>query len=151
MASLYKDKRRGENVKAIRGNYVDWTTLLTTRYPSVRSLYATLLTSIRVFRGLADSTWRPSVRGNVVLIRSSLMYTTGVPSRSGKSAIAHNIAHRCNLEKLLLANFFFSCSDPAHSNAKSFIMTIAYQILVNVSGTRERIVGNIEQDPLILT
>ena len=73
------------------------------------------------------------------------------PAGAGKTAIAHDIAHRCDLEKLLLASFFFSRSDPARSNANALIATIAYQIAVNVPGTREKIVATIEQDPLIFT
>jgi hypothetical protein len=73
------------------------------------------------------------------------------PAGAGKSAIAHEIAQHCDLEKLLLASFFFSRSDTARSNAKSLIATIAYQIAINIPGTREKIVATIEQDPLILT
>jgi hypothetical protein len=72
------------------------------------------------------------------------------PAGAGKTAIAHNIAQRCDLEKLLLASFFFSRSDPTRSTAKSLIATIAYQIAINIPGTREKIVATIEQDPLIL-
>ena len=72
------------------------------------------------------------------------------PAGAGKTAIAHDIAHRCDLEKLLLASFF-SRSDRRRSNAKSLIATIAYQIAINIPGTREKIVATIEQDPLILT
>jgi hypothetical protein len=60
------------------------------------------------------------------------------PAGAGKSAIAHDIAQRCDLEKLLLASFFFSRSDPARRNAKSLIVTISYQIAINIPGTRER-------------
>ena len=70
---------------------------------------------------------------------------------AGKSAIANSIARRCDFEKLLLAGFFFSRFDPARSTAKSLIATIAYQMAVNIPGTREKIVGMIEQDPLIFT
>jgi len=70
---------------------------------------------------------------------------------AGKSAITRGIAHRCHLEKLLLASFFFSRSDPTRSNAKSLIATIAYQITTNIPGTWEKIAGIMEQDPLILT
>jgi len=73
------------------------------------------------------------------------------PAGAGKSAIAHDIAKRCDLEKLLLASFFFSRSDPARSNAKSLIATIAYQIAINIPGIRDTIVATVEQDPLILT
>jgi hypothetical protein len=73
------------------------------------------------------------------------------PAGAGKTAIAHDIAHRCDLEKLLLASFFFCRSDPARSNAKSLIATIAYQIAINIPGTREKIVATFEHDPLILT
>ena len=73
------------------------------------------------------------------------------PAGAGKSAIAHDIAHRCHLEKFLLANFFFSRSDSTRSNAKSLIATIAYQIAISIPGTREKIVATIERDPLILT
>ena len=73
------------------------------------------------------------------------------PAGAGKSAIAHDIAHRCHLENLLLASFFFSRSNSARSNAKSLIATISYQIAINIHGTREKIVATIEQDPLILT
>jgi len=73
------------------------------------------------------------------------------PAGAGKTAIAHDIAHCCDLEKLLLASFFFSRSDPTRSNAKFLIPTIAYQIAINIPGTREKISATIEQDPLILT
>ena len=73
------------------------------------------------------------------------------PAGAGKSAIAGVIANRCELKKLLLASFFFSRSDPAINNSKSFIATIAYQIALKIPETRERIVATIEQDPLILT
>ena len=73
------------------------------------------------------------------------------PAGAGKSAIAHNIAERCELEKLLLASFFFSRSDPARSNSKSLIATISYQIAINIPGTREKVVAAIERDPLILS
>ena len=70
---------------------------------------------------------------------------------AGKSAIAHNIADRCELEKLLVASFFFSRSDPACSNSKSLIATISYQITINIPGARENVVAAIERDPLILS
>ena len=73
------------------------------------------------------------------------------PAGAGKSAIAHNIAKRCELEKLLLANFFFSRSDPARSHSKALITTISYQIAINIPGTREKVVAAIERDPLILS
>ena len=73
------------------------------------------------------------------------------PAGAGKSAIAHKIAERCELEKLLLASFFFSRSDPARSNSKSLITTISYQIAINIPGTREKVVAAIERDPLILS
>jgi hypothetical protein len=73
------------------------------------------------------------------------------PAGTGKSAIAHDIAHRCDLKKLLLSSFFFSRSDPTRGNAKYLIATIAYQIAINIPGTREKIVATIEKDPLILT
>jgi len=71
------------------------------------------------------------------------------PAGAGKTAIAHNIAERCDLENLLLATFFFSRSDPTRNNSKSFITTIAYQIAINIPGTRDKIVAAIERDPLI--
>jgi len=73
------------------------------------------------------------------------------PAGAGKSAIAHNIAERCDLEGLLLASFFFSRSDSRRNNSKSLFTTIAYQIAINIPGTREKIVAAIERDPLILT
>ena len=73
------------------------------------------------------------------------------PAGAGKTAIAHNIAERCDLENLLLASFFFSRSDSARSNSKSFIATIAYQIAINIPGTQQKIVTAIDRDPLILT
>jgi hypothetical protein len=72
------------------------------------------------------------------------------PAGAGKSAIAHNIAERCELEKLLLASFFFSRSDPARSHSKALITTISYQIAINIPGTREKIAAAIDRDPLIL-
>ncbi|KIM47225.1 hypothetical protein M413DRAFT_23460 [Hebeloma cylindrosporum] len=73
------------------------------------------------------------------------------PAGAGKSAIAHNIAERCNLENLLLASFVFSRSDPTCGNANSLIATIAYQIAINVPQTREKIIAAVEHDPLVLT
>ena len=73
------------------------------------------------------------------------------PAGAGKSAIAHDIAHRCNLQKLLLASFSFSRSDSTRSNTKSLIATISYQVAISIPGTREKIVSTIERDPLILT
>jgi hypothetical protein len=73
------------------------------------------------------------------------------PAGAGKTAIAHNIAQRCDLEKLLLAGFFFSRSDPTRNTAKSLIATIAYQISINIPGTGEKIFCAIQRDPLILT
>ena len=73
------------------------------------------------------------------------------PAGAGKSAIAHNIAERCELEKLLLAGFFFSRSDPTRSNSKFLITTISYQIAINIPGTREKITAAIDRDPLILS
>jgi hypothetical protein len=61
------------------------------------------------------------------------------PVGAGKSAIAHDIARRCDLEKLLLASFFFSRSDSTRSNAKSLIATIAYQITINIPGRERRL------------
>jgi len=71
------------------------------------------------------------------------------PAGAGKSAIANNIAQRCDFENILLASFFFSRSDPARNNSKSLITTIAYQITINIPGTQEKIVAAIERDPLI--
>ena len=73
------------------------------------------------------------------------------PAGAGKSAIAHNIAERCELEKLLLASFFFSRFDPPRSNSKSLISTISYQIAINIPGTREKVIAAINRDPLILS
>jgi len=73
------------------------------------------------------------------------------PAGAGKTAIAHTIAERCDLEKLLLASFFFSRADPARNNSKSLIATIAYQIAIRIPGMREKIVAAVERDPLILT
>ena len=67
----------------------------------------------------------------------------------GKTSIAHAIAHRCDLEKLLLASFFFSHSDNTRRGSPSLIATIAYQISINIPGTGERIFAAIERDPLI--
>jgi hypothetical protein len=72
------------------------------------------------------------------------------PAGAGKTAIAHKIAERCDLENLLLASFFFSCSDPTRSHTKSLIATISYQIAINIPGTRQKIVAAVERDPLVL-
>ena len=72
------------------------------------------------------------------------------PAGAGKSAIARNIAERCDLEKILLATFFFSRSDPARNNPKSLIATIAYQIMTNLPETRGKMIACIDRDPLIL-
>jgi hypothetical protein len=81
---------------------------------------------------------------------AAIMWLYG-PAGAGKSAIAHGIARRCDLEKLLLASFFFSRSDPARSTAKSLIATIAYQVAINIPGTGKMIFDTIGRDPLILT
>jgi hypothetical protein len=73
------------------------------------------------------------------------------PSGTGKSTIARKIAELCNLNKLLLASFFFSRSDPSRNNPKSLIATIAYQIAINLPETQRKIVAAIERDPLVLT
>jgi hypothetical protein len=73
------------------------------------------------------------------------------PAGAGKSAITHKIAERCELEKLLLASFFFSRSDPARSNSRSLITTISYQIAINIPGTKDKVVAAMERDPLILS
>ena len=70
---------------------------------------------------------------------------------AGKSVIAHDIAQRCDLQKLLIASFFFSRSNPTRSTAKPLIATIAYEMWRNIPCTQEKIVGMIEQDPLIFT
>jgi len=72
------------------------------------------------------------------------------PAGAGKSAIAGNIAERCDLEKILLAAFFFSRSDPTRNNPKSLIATIAYQITTNLPETRAKMIAFIDRDPLIL-
>jgi len=64
--------------------------------------------------------------------RNALILWFYGPAGAGKTAIAHNIAERCDLENLLLASFFFSRSDPARSDPKSLITTIAYQITINI-------------------
>jgi hypothetical protein len=73
------------------------------------------------------------------------------PAGAGKSAIAKKIAELCNSEKHLLASFFFSRADPTRSNATSLIVTIAYQIAINLPQTRGKVVAAIERDPLIVT
>lgn len=73
------------------------------------------------------------------------------PAGAGKSAIAQKIAEMCDIEKLLLACFFFSRSDPTRCDAKSLMPTIAYQITTNFPETREKVVAAIERDPLIFT
>jgi hypothetical protein len=70
---------------------------------------------------------------------------------AGKSVIAHDIAQRCDLQKFMLASFFFSRSDPTRSMAKPLIATIAYEMWRNIPCTQEKIIGIIEQDPLIFT
>jgi hypothetical protein len=82
--------------------------------------------------------------------RAVILWLYG-PAGAGKTAIAHDIAQRCDLEKLLLASFFFSRSDSTRSNVKCLIATIAYQIAINIPGTREKIAATIERDPLIFT
>ena len=81
---------------------------------------------------------------------AAIMWLYG-PAGAGKSAIMHAIARCCDLQKLLLASFFFSRSDPACSTAKSLIATIAYQIAINIPRTGKMIFDTIGQDPLILT
>ena len=73
------------------------------------------------------------------------------PAGAGKSAIARKIAELCQLEKRLLASFFFSRTDPTRNNPTSLIATIAYQIAINFPATREKIAAAIEHDPLLLT
>lgn len=73
------------------------------------------------------------------------------PAGAGKSAIAQKIAEICDIERLLLASFFFSRSDPTRCDAKSLISTIAYQVTTNFLETREIVVAAIDRDPLIFT
>jgi len=71
------------------------------------------------------------------------------PAGAGKSTITRKIAELCDLNKLLLATFFFAHSDPSRNNPKSLVATIAYQIAINITETRRKVVAAIERDPLI--
>lgn len=72
------------------------------------------------------------------------------PAGSGKSAIAQSIAEQCYEEKLLLASFFFSRSDPLRNHAKNLVATLVYQIYQIVPPyTQDLILRVIQQDPLI--
>ena len=73
------------------------------------------------------------------------------PAGAGKSAIAGKIAELCQLEKRLLASFFFSRADPTRNNHRSLIATIAYQIAINFPTTRGKMAAAIEHDPLLFT
>ena len=73
------------------------------------------------------------------------------PAGAGKSTITRKIAELCNLNKLLLATFYFARADPSRNNPKSLIATIAYQIAINLPETRGKIVAAIERDPLVFT
>jgi len=61
-------------------------------------------------------------------VNAVIMWIYG-KSGAGKSAIAQTIADCCDVQRLLLASFFFSRLDPSRNNPKSLITTIAYQIV----------------------
>jgi len=83
-------------------------------------------------------------------LKSFIMWVYG-PAGAGKSAIAQTIAEICEQEMTLLASFFFSRNDPSRNNVKPLIATIAYQIISNLPGVRDAVLGAVERDPLIFS
>jgi len=56
---------------------------------------------------------------------------------TGKSALGQTIAETCASEKLLLASFFFSRTDPSRNTVNALVATLAYQIGTTISGSLE--------------
>lgn len=79
---------------------------------------------------------------------TSLMWLDG-DAGAGKTVIAHALARRCQTENILAASFFFCLSDDRLSDGAKFISTLAYQIWVNIPGTRPYIEAAISLSPLI--
>ncbi|KDQ09111.1 hypothetical protein BOTBODRAFT_191302 [Botryobasidium botryosum FD-172 SS1] len=74
---------------------------------------------------------------------------TGVAG-SGKSAIAHTVAHRCNEEGLLTSSFFFSRDVAERNNPRKLLSTMARD-LARDPHIRERISLAIESDQSLAT
>ena len=81
---------------------------------------------------------------------SFIMWLYG-PAGVGKSAIVQNIAEICEKERILLASFFFSRTDPSCNSDQRLIATIAYQIAHNIPDVRNAILETIESDPPIFS
>ena len=79
---------------------------------------------------------------------TSLLWLDG-DAGAGKTVIAHALARHCQEEKILAASFFFCLSDDRRNSGAKCISTLAYQICVNIPGTRPYIEAVIERNPLI--
>ena len=73
------------------------------------------------------------------------------PAAAGKSAIAQTLAETCELQKLLLASFFFSRTDPTRNAVNSLAVTIAFQMGTVIPDMQEMILGAEKRHTGILT
>ncbi|KDR67310.1 hypothetical protein GALMADRAFT_161715 [Galerina marginata CBS 339.88] len=71
------------------------------------------------------------------------------PAGAGKSAIAQTIAEMCHQDRILLASFFFSRSDPKRNSVKTLAASLAYQVAVNLPQAKSLIEAIVENDPAI--
>lgn len=67
------------------------------------------------------------------------------PAGAGKSAIAQSLAEICEKQKLLLASFFFSTTDPTRNTVNPLAATIAYQITNVIPATAELIESAVDR------
>lgn len=85
-------------------------------------------------------------------LNSHILWLIGAAG-AGKSSIAQSIIERLlsRLDKIVLASFFFSKSDPTRDRADSLIATLAYQIYRASPAIQAEIASAVEDDPLIFT
>ena len=65
---------------------------------------------------------------------------------TGKSAIAQTISERCQQSGRLAATFFFFRTSSGRNTSERLVATLAYQIALSVSGTKEFIAEAVEND-----
>jgi len=68
---------------------------------------------------------------------------------AGKSAIAHTLAEICETCGWLVASFFFWKTASERNNANRFVATIAHQIALTITASRELIAAAVDYNPFI--
>lgn len=72
------------------------------------------------------------------------------PAGAGKSAVAQTIAEACADKSILAGSFFFFSGAPGRNTADGLILSIAYQLAINIPHLRIRLGEIIEADLSIL-